>query len=126
EDRPLTELPPPAASHPITLTDALRRRRSIRTYAARPLRLEELSTLLYHSARVVGVMSDPQLGDRMLRPFPTAGARSELEIYAVTGDVSGLEPGAHYYDASGHRLFRVRNRDEHQKRILRSVEGATG
>jgi SagB-type dehydrogenase family enzyme len=125
-DRPATVLPSPAPVHPMTLTDALQRRRSVRDYAARALRLEELSTLLHHSARVVERNRDPQLGDRMLRPFPTAGARSELEIYVISVDILELKPGAFYYDAPCHRLLRIRDRSDHFEQILRSVHVAAG
>ncbi|WP_437587678.1 SagB/ThcOx family dehydrogenase [Sorangium sp. So ce1000] len=120
-------LPRPARRLPEPLTEVLARRRSVRTYAPRPLSLPELSTLLHHAARVVRVMiHQSRLGDEALRPFPTAGARSELEIYVLAGDVSGLEPGAYHYDAHRHRLLAIRRRDEHHARIVRSVHAATG
>jgi len=125
-DRPATELPPPAGLPAITLAHALEKRRSRRNYAARPLCLEELSTLLHHSARVVECVTDPQLGDRMLRPFPTAGARSELETYIVSVNISALEAGVYYYDASRHRLLKIRDLDAHFEQILRSVYTAAG
>jgi len=121
-----TDLPSPELSYDMTLIDALRRRRTIRTYAERHLRLQELSTLLYHSARVIECISDPQLGSRMLRPFPTAGARSELEIYVISVDIFGLERGAFYFDAMSHRLLRLRDPDDHYAQIIRSVHAAAG
>jgi len=125
-DRPATELPPPAGLPAITLAHALEKRRSRRNYAARPLCIEELSALLHHSARVVECVTDPQLGDRMLRPFPTAGARSELETYIVSVNIAALEGGVYYYDASRHRLLKIRDRDAHFEQILRSVNTAAG
>jgi len=125
-DRPATELPSPKTLRGVKLEDALRKRRSVRNYGGRPLRLDELSTLLYHSARVVKCVSDVRCGDRMLRPFPTAGARSELETFVLSVDICGLEPGAYYYDALHHRLLMIRIWDEHQERILRSVHAAAG
>lgn len=125
-DRPCTSLPPPQEPESLLLTEALVRRRSIRNYAPRALRLDELSTLLHHSARVIEVQHDPHLGTRALRPFPTAGARSELEIYVVANEVEGLAAGAHYFEAMGHRLLAIRDRDEHQAKILRFVEAAAG
>lgn len=126
-DRPATALPPPLPSLPMALDVALARRRSERTYAARPLQLQELSTLLHHAARVVQRLDDPALGDRLLRPFPTAGARSELEIYAlVDRGVAGTEPGAYHYDPFEHRLRQLRGRDDDHQRILRSVHAMAG
>jgi len=122
----MTALPPPAPRLEVPLSDALDRRRTVRSYAARALRLDELSTLLYHAARVVRVFRHPRFGEGALRPFPTAGARSELEIYVVGGEIAGLSPGAHHYDPHGHRLLLVRERDGHQERLLRSVHAAAG
>jgi len=124
--QPSADLPAPALSLSMTLAEALERRRTIRTYSNRSLSLGELSSLLYHSIRPIEFISDPQLGDRILRPFPTAGARSELEIYLIGVDVSELEPGAFYYDASSHRLLRLREPDDQYARIIQSVHIATG
>jgi SagB-type dehydrogenase family enzyme len=110
----------------MSLGETLEKRRTIRTYSNRSIALEELSSLLYYAVRPLECISDAQLGDRILRPFPTAGARSELEIYIIAVDVSGLEPGAYYYDASAHRFLRLREPDVHYARILKSVHTATG
>jgi SagB-type dehydrogenase family enzyme len=121
-----TDLPAPVGSLSMTLGEALEKRRTIRTYSDRSLYLEELSSLLYHAVRPLESISDLQLGDRVLRPFPTAGARSELEIYVIPVDVAGVERGALYYDASSHRLLRLRDPDDQYARILQSVHSATG
>jgi SagB-type dehydrogenase family enzyme len=125
-DHASTVLPAPFAPAAMQLCDTLERRRSTRTYAARPLQLEELSTLLHYAARVVEQRGDSQLGDRVFRPFPTAGARSELEIYVVAEDVLDLEPGAHYYDPFAHRLLRIRPKDDQHGKILRSANVMAG
>jgi SagB-type dehydrogenase family enzyme len=123
---PSTDLPSPAVSLSMTLAEALERRRTVRKYGERPLCLEELSSLLHHSARPIECVSDLQLGDRILRPFPTAGARSELEIYVISVNIAGLERGAFYYDTSSRRLLRLREPDDHYARIVHSVHTATG
>jgi SagB-type dehydrogenase family enzyme len=123
---PATELPAPERALPMSLSEVLEKRRTIRTYSNRSLSLAELSSLLHHSVRPLECINDPQLGDRVLRPFPTAGARSELEIYVVAVDVAGLERGAFYYDASSHCLFRLREPDEQYARIIKSVHITTG
>jgi len=126
EGRPYIDLPRPAPTLPESLSSVLQRRRSVRSYASRSLELGELSTLLHHAARVVSVVHNAQRGEGALRPFPTAGARSALEIYVVSSDVSGLAPGAHHYDAYEHRLITIRRRDPHQDILMRSVNAATG
>lgn len=127
EDRPVVALPPAAPLPAMTLGTALQQRRSVRAYGSRPLRLEEVSALLHHSARVIERRSDGRLGDREFRPFPTAGACSELKIYLVVdGGVSDLEPGAYHYDPPDHRLRRLRGKDDQHRRILRSVHSMAG
>lgn len=141
EVRARVEPPPPAfmprpagttttLPAPGDLTEALgtvlSRRRSVRTYAERPLRLGELSTALHHAARVVRVFELDLLGEHALRPYAAGGARSELELYVVANDVDGLAPGAHYYDARAHDLVEVRSRDEHQDGLNRWLFEATG
>jgi SagB-type dehydrogenase family enzyme len=114
----LQSLPAPALRLPDLFTDVLVSRRSVRQYTERPLNLEEVSTFLYHSARVVTVSPDPELGDTALRPFPTAGARSELEVYLISEHISGLTAGGYYYDPFQHALMKLRDRDDHQARLL--------
>ena len=121
-----TVLPEAASVLAGSLGEMLRRRRSVRRYADRPLELAELSMLLHHAARIERLTPSAQFGDRALRPFPTGGARSELEIYVLGGGVAGLRAGAHYYDAGAHRLVEVRPADDHQAGIVRAVHAATG
>jgi len=126
-DRPETMLPPPCPISGISLGAALEQRRSIRTYGSRPLSLAEISTLLHHAARVLERTSNTKGGELLFRPFPSAGANSELEIYLVAdGHVGGLSPGAHYFDAVGHRLRQVRQSDGHHRDLLRSVHEMAG
>lgn len=117
---------PPARPLPATLEGVLARRRSVRTYAARALRLAELSTVLHHAARVSATFADPLLGEHALRPFAAGGARGELELYVVANHVAGLPAGAHYYDARGHTLVQLRRADAYQARLNRALHAATG
>lgn len=119
-------LPSPDVELVTPIGEVLRERRSVRTYANRPLRLDELSTLLHHAARVRGVFQDGPYGECTLRPSPSGGARSELEIYVVANDVDGLRGGVHHYDARAHDLVEIRGRDAYQDRLLRWVHGTTG
>ena len=125
-DAAVTALPPPVAELPAALGDVLQRRRSVRRYGDRPLRLDELSTLLYHAARVVSARPTAAATSEALRPFAGAGARSELEIYVLAEQVDGLPPGAYRYDPFEHHLELVRPCDEHQERIQRGASAAAG
>lgn len=117
---------PEAPELPGRLTNVLKQRRTKRTYSDRPLRLQELSGVLYHSVRVTATLRDDRVGDGSLRPFASGGARSELEVYVVANDLFDVLPGAYYYDARSHQLIRLREHDEHQTRLNHWLHGATG
>ena len=108
------------------LVEVLQRRRTVRRYADRPLSLEELSTLLHHAAGVVTDERPDRSRAVVLRPFASAGARSELEIYVVANAVAGLTRGAWYYNPMAHGLWLIRPCDAHQAALNRWVNAATG
>ena len=100
------DLPPPQAlSH---FAELLRRRRSVREFDERdPITLDELSTLLDRTARVLARWSDPvdiDDGGHTSRPYPTAGAAYELELYLAVARCEGLKRGFYHYDAGAHAL----------------------
>jgi SagB-type dehydrogenase family enzyme len=90
-------------------------RRSVRTYSAEPVTIEELGDLLYRAARVRSLIApgsgeyepdgdlarDPRLSDR---PYPGGGACYELELYVTVGHCVGISSGVYHYDPVGHRL----------------------
>jgi SagB-type dehydrogenase family enzyme len=80
----------------MTLVEALRTRRSLREYTKQPLRLEELSLLLWAGQGVTGKSGE--------RTAPSAGALFPLETYVACGCVEGLTAGMYKYDAKQHAL----------------------
>ncbi len=99
----LVELPEPARASGVDALEAIRRRRSRREYAARPIGLAELSTLLYYSVGVTGWEFDWPL-----RAYPSAGGLQPVEAYVVSESVEGLEPGLYHYQARDHALCVLR------------------
>lgn len=97
------QLPPPRQLVS-PLGAVLKRRRTERDYSSATLTLDDLSNLLYHAARVEAVSTDALLGEVVLRPYPTGGARSELEIYIVCNEIEAMRPGLYYYDPFTHEL----------------------
>jgi len=83
---------------------ALSKRRSIRNYRDEPLKLEELSQLLWAAQ---GITSD--WGGRTA---PSAGAKYPLEIFAVVGKVVNLESGIYRYLPHDHSLKKVKDKDQ--------------
>jgi len=108
-----------------TLTEAIEERKSIRNYdEANPITVEQLSELLYRTARVkdirsveeyfgenwreiLGFDADIDYGDLSSRPYPGGGAMYELEIYPVVRRCAGLETGLYHYDPLNHQLEQI-------------------
>lgn len=91
-----TKLPEPKYDSDVSLEESLVKRRSVRDYSGEPLKLEEISQLLW-AAQGVTV-------DWGGRTAPSAGALYPLEVYVVVGDVKGLDAGVYRYDPVRHEL----------------------
>jgi SagB-type dehydrogenase family enzyme len=79
-----------------------------------PITLAELSRFLDDTARVLSTgTSQADLGDASplvtyaLRPYPSAGASYELELYLAVDKCEGLDPGFYHYDAGAHALVLI-------------------
>ncbi len=83
------------------LTDAIRNRRSRRTYRREPLTLEELSFLLWATQ---GIRRRIDAG-HAYRTVPSAGCRHALETYLCVLNVAGLEPAVYRYLPLEHQLL---------------------
>ncbi len=91
------ELPPPRIAGNVTLEDALRFRRSVREYSNQPLKLVELSQLLWAAQGITD--------RRGFRTAPSAGALYPLELHVAAGNVDGLVQGVYWYDSVRHSLL---------------------
>ena len=116
EPQPPLELPlPPGAAliplpapgdlqiPPADLRQTIERRRSLRKYAETPLKLAELSYLLWLTQGIKEVSKRPAT----LRTVPSAGARHAFETFLLVNNVEGLEPGLYRFAASQHALYKV-------------------
>lgn len=103
----MVDLIPPDDLHvgQVPLIEALRRRRSRRTWTDQPLSLEELSFLLWatQGIRLIG-----RKGAFALRMVPSAGARHPFETYLWVSRVEGLAQGLYRYLAIKHKLCLLR------------------
>ncbi|MDF2876432.1 MAG: SagB-type dehydrogenase domain protein [Sporomusa sp.] len=98
------DLPDPGTSQSdILLTQAIAQRTSIRTYAAKPISLTELSHLLWCTQGVKSI--EPHLVT--FRTVPSAGARHAFETYLLINQVEGLEPGLYRFLAVDYQLAKV-------------------
>jgi len=97
------ELPEPKKHGEMSVEEALQKRRSVREYAKKPLRLEDLAQILWAAQ---GISKQPKF-----RTAPSAGATYPLELYVVVKNVEGLEKGVYHYDPYKHRLELVKTGD---------------
>lgn len=97
------ELPVPNESSDISVEEALLQRRSIRQYSQEPLKLQEVSQLLWSAQGVTN--------ERGYRTAPSAGATFPLQLYIVAGNVEGLDKGVYLYDPDSHSLGQVEKQD---------------
>ncbi len=65
---------------PYDLIEAIKKRHSFRDFSAKPINIEQLSSILYYSMGIRGKFSDGKL---MLRMYPSAGAKYPLEAYIL-------------------------------------------
>jgi SagB-type dehydrogenase family enzyme len=105
-----------SSASPTPLATLLDIRQSIRDFDdEHPIRLTELAALLQSTARVRAKwtspadMEDGQAADfpHASRPYPSAGAAYELELYLAVHKCEGLARGFYHYDAERHALTAI-------------------
>ena len=90
------KLPAAQLTGSVSLEKVLSARRSVRDYKDSALRLSEVAQLLWAAQGITA--------DWGGKTAPSAGATYPLEIYAVVGDVEGLELGVYHYISGSHSL----------------------
>jgi SagB-type dehydrogenase family enzyme len=95
----MIQLPRPSFKGGISLAEALHDRRTVRSFAPRPLSLDQLSQLLWACYGVADVRSRG-------RTAPSAGALYPLDCYLAAGEkgVGGLDAGVFHYLPHAHAL----------------------
>jgi len=105
---PQVQLAVPQVIHDLPLSKALERRRSTREHDdAAPLTLEQLSELLYRTARIRATFRGGDGQEAADRPYPSGGAGHELEVYPLVTRCEGLAAGLWHYRAAEHALEQV-------------------
>jgi SagB-type dehydrogenase family enzyme len=105
--KPTLDLPKPEELRvkPVDLRYAIENRRSIRSYSAEELSLEELSWLLWCTQGVKELRKDRPV---TLRTVPSGGSRHPFETYLLLNRVKGITPGLYRFLALEHRLLQMR------------------
>ena len=96
------KLPPAVTNGAVSVEQALQRRRTVRSYAAKALDLPQLAQLLWAAQGITG-----QGGFK--RAAPSAGALYPMDVYAVAGEsaVHTLDAGIYHYQPESHALTLV-------------------
>jgi SagB-type dehydrogenase family enzyme len=92
-------LPPPGSPVRSPFTEILSRRRSVREYSPRPLRLEEISFLLWAATGIQRVEDG-----HAFRTAPSAGALYPIDTHLIAHRVEGIDSGVYHYGVRGHLL----------------------
>jgi SagB-type dehydrogenase family enzyme len=100
-DGDIIELPTPALTGVMSVEQAIKKRRSVRSYTDEPLNLNEISQLMW----AVQGITEP---NRKLRAVPSAGATYPLEVFIAIGEngVIGLNSGLYRYNPYAHSLIK--------------------
>ena len=80
----------------ISIEQALLRRRSVRNYSSTPLKINEISQILWAAQGLTGASR--------YRTAPSAGALYPLEVFLSSGNVSELDSGIYRYNPSRHEI----------------------
>ena len=99
-------LPAPVTDGSMSVEEALSNRRSRRNFQDVPISKEQLSQILWAAYGITQPRPEPHLRGG-LRTTPSAGATYPLEIYAIIGNVEGMEAGVYRYISEEHALVLV-------------------
>lgn len=100
------QLPQPRLEGTVSVEKAVKRRRTIRSYANLPLEIDTLAQLLWAAG---GITEDRGFK----RAAPSAGALYPMDIYAVAGSngIASLQAGVYHYQPTGHSLVSIASGD---------------
>lgn len=105
----MISLPQPTYKGTCSVEEALKGRRSIRSYKKESLSLADVSQLLWAAYGVTEKISGISDG---LKTAPSAGATYPLELHLVAGDVTGLPDGIYRYLPEKHALEKMVDGDK--------------
>ena len=121
-DLPRPDLAALRASDP-PLAAVMEGRSSTQVFGPESLTVAQVGEFLFRVARVRTVRQPehPLPYELTNRPYPSAGATYDLELYLTVQHCVGLEPGIWHYDPAGHSL-RLVNGDKHA--VVRMIADA--
>ncbi|MBZ8183176.1 SagB family peptide dehydrogenase [Oscillatoria salina] len=88
----------------LPFTWVLEERKSIRDYGNQPISDRQLGEFLYRSLRVRNILKT-ETEELSNRPYPSAGACYELEVYTIINCCDRIPSGLYHYNPQEHQLF---------------------
>jgi SagB-type dehydrogenase family enzyme len=112
-------LPGPSHKGTVTVEEALKSRRTCRSFRSTPLTLTQFSQILWGACGVSG-----RKHGMLLRTAPSAGALYPLDLYAVVGieGVEILDPGVYHFRPERHELELLKKGDLRTEVAGRSLD----
>ncbi len=107
-----------------TLAECIKNRRSLRKYSETPFTFEEVTYLLWETARI-----DSHRPGITFRTIPTGGATNAMETYIYFNNVEGYKKGIYLYIQDKHQLALIEEDDSLEQRmnnaLNRQLRGAS-
>lgn len=97
------KLPNPVLASKTSIEEALKKRRSIRSYNTLSVSLQEIAQILWAAQGITSANG--------FRTAPSAGALYPLELFLIAGDVKKLSPGVYHYIPEKHSLQKLKGGD---------------
>ena len=106
EETKSVKLPQPKLKGTMSLEEAIKKRRCVRSYKDKALTLEQLSQLLWSADGITGESN-------YQRAAPSAGGLHPLDFYVVagSGSVKGLKEGVWHYEPKKHEISLIKAGD---------------
>lgn len=79
-------------------------RRTRRLFKREAISFQDFSTLLLWTWGQTQTITDPEIGQYILKTSPSGGARHPIEVYPIVLRVEGIEPGIYHYSVKRHVL----------------------
>jgi SagB-type dehydrogenase family enzyme len=110
-DQVVVRLPEPRHKGPVSLEEILMGRRSQRDFVTRALTTDQLSQVLWAAYGMNASPGRAGSHGESWRTAPSAGGCYPYELYIVTGEVTGIEPGLYHYLSGEHSMKQVLAKD---------------
>lgn len=116
EDAEVIDLPEPSDID-TSLTEAIAQRRSRRSFSDNPLKLDELSFLLWATQSIRKELDSGQA----YRVVPSAGCRHAFETYITAFKVDGLDKAIYRYLPLDHQLVKKKAKQDLENKMKKAT-----